>query len=315
MTDTIGLTIEEFPAPSAEVRAKWLPVYLEPIMGSGERLTIGLAVVGESGFTVLTANKLSRFQCLYGNSGMEVVFLAEAALDALRLDIAERGLEALTVPRPAIAGLHLGQLRDGAGASLEAIAEAWLPGLSSLASQAERLLMTASAADAEAVAEEIDTRIRDRLPTLVAQEVVTVRPGLADFFRPELRPDAHTRKHVKSHKVNIDFTGARIVANFCTLFGTRPFKAAKDIKTRLWDLKVDRDSAGKLPGFRREHELLVFRPANDDPNFSERQLANVGEALEELEQQAEQEEIRLRPLISVAEMATRILQAETAVRT
>lgn len=313
MTDIIGLTIADFPVPPAEVRAKWAPVYLEPIMGSGERLTIGLAVVGDSGFIVLTANKISRFECLYESAGAGVVFLAETSLEALRLDIAERGLEALTTPRPAIVGLHLGQIRDGAGVSLEAIAEAWLPGLSSLASQTENLLMATSTLSAKAG--RFNDPNQDRLPTMVAKVVVASRPGLADFFRPEIRPDAHMRKQVKSHKVNIDFSGTRIVANFCTFFGTSAFKAANDIKTRLWDLKVDRDSTGELPGFHRVHELLVYRPANDDPNFSEKQLANVSEALDELKQQADQEEISLFQLISVEAMADRILQAENITRT
>lgn len=312
MNEMNALSLSDFPTPAAQVRAKWAPIYLEPIMGSGERLTIGVAVVSDGGFVVLGANKLSRLQCLYGNAGAGVAFLAEAALEALKYDIADRNLDALLDPHPPIAGLHLGSLRDGAGMSLNEIAEMWLPGLSSLAIASERNLALANAETAEAVADSLARQNTDRLPLLVAKEVLAIRPRLESFFRPDIRPDTGAKRGVKSHKVNIDFTGSNIVANFCTLYGSSPFKAAKEIKTRLWDLKVDRDGAGKLVPAHRQHELLVFRPNNNDPNFSDKQLANVDEALMELESQADQEEIRLRPLLSVKDMADRILQAEAA---
>ncbi|CAA6604291.1 conserved hypothetical protein [Rhodospirillaceae bacterium LM-1] len=313
MTDKISLSLEDFPNPSSDVHGKWAPIYLEPIMGSGERLTIGVAVVAERDFIVLKANMLSRFQCLYGNAGAGVVFLAEAALDALRFDITKRGLEALTEPHPPIAGLKIGDIRNGAGRSLEAIAETWLLGLSSLASTAKSLPQKLFQ-DSELIVEEARSHVKDRLPLLVAEEVVAKRPGLGSFFRSEIRPDSHPKKHIKiqPHKVNIDFTGSYLVANFCTLSAARPFHAAKEIKMRLWDLKLSRDSSPSALGFVRDHELLVHRPANDDPGYNEKQLANVTEALQELEDQADKEELRLRPLYSVTEMAQRILLAESA---
>ena len=309
MTDTFSLNLSGFPSSGSEIRANWAPVYLEPIMGSGERLTIGLAVVSDDTYTVLSANKLSRFQCLYGKSGADVEFLAEAALDALRLDISERGLDALTEPHPPVAGLHIGEIREGAGTTVDAIALAWLPGLSSLVSASDQFASISKPVGAH-THEEAALPTRDQLPKRVAEEVIALRPGLVDFFRTELRPDGHARKITKGHKVTIDYVGAKIVANFCTLYGYKPSQAARDIKHRLWDLKVDRDGSGKLPGFYRDHELLVFRPANDDPNYTDKQLENVSEALEELKSQADQEDIRLRPLVSVKDIAKHILNAE-----
>ncbi|WP_162600045.1 hypothetical protein [Azospirillum sp. TSH58] len=119
-----------------------------------------------------------------------------------------------------------------------------------------------------------------------------------------------SRPRQKSHTVNIDFSGSRIVANFCTLNALRPFNAAKNVKTRLWDLKVDRDRSRKMTGIYLDHELFVFRPSESDPNYTDKQLDNIAEALHELEKQADQEEIRIRPLSSVKVMAQHILMAE-----
>ena len=84
------------------------------------------------------------------------------------------------------------------------------------------------------------------------------------------------------------------------------------MKYRLWDLRVNRDSVERLPGLERQHELMVHRPSADDPNYSEKQLENVDEALAELEHQADLEKIRLRSLTSVREMVEWVIRGETA---
>lgn len=141
----VGLRIEDFPPPRSEIRASWAPVYFEPIMGSGERFGVGIAVVGELDFVVLTAPGLSKLDLLYGSSGSDVVFMVNAALEGLSSDLAERGVAALTAPRPGAAGLHIGPVRDGAGPTLIAIAEEWLPLFSSFT--ADAVVLDAQKAD------------------------------------------------------------------------------------------------------------------------------------------------------------------------
>jgi hypothetical protein len=83
------------------------------------------------------------------------------------------------------------------------------------------------------------------------------------------------------------------------------------IKQRLWELKVARDRDPAWP-IRRQHEMIIQRPDANDPQFSLKQRDNAHEALSSLESQADQEELRLRALGSVAEIGDHVLALEAA---
>jgi hypothetical protein len=88
-------------------------------------------------------------------------------------------------------------------------------------------------------------------------------------------------------------------------------KSVHLIKRRLWDLKVERDHEHS-PMLVRHHEMIVQSPQTDDPQVSTKQLANIKEALEALEAQADQEDLRLRALSSVSEIGEHVLSLEAA---
>jgi hypothetical protein len=83
------------------------------------------------------------------------------------------------------------------------------------------------------------------------------------------------------------------------------------IKRRLWDLKVDRDNA-KGVFAKRDHEMIVQHPSKNDPQVTEKQLDRISEVLQSLEQQADQEEIRFRPLNGIDQIGEHLLQKEAA---
>jgi hypothetical protein len=230
-------------------------------------------------------------------------------LDHLEDEVGVHGAEIVNNDAP-ITGMSFGKLSDGAGASCAAIAESWLGTLSSLHSRRDLGEIVEVARSVAAFDEQVPNN--DRLPTLIAKQVLEIRPGFRQNFRHEILPDQLRSRNRSAHKIAIDYSGSHLVANFCTLYGTSPARASKDIKNRLWDLRVNRDSIERLPGLERSHELMVFRPSNEDPSYSEIQLKNVEEVLGELEEQADLEEIRLRPLTSVQSMVDRVINAETA---
>jgi hypothetical protein len=123
--------------------------------------------------------------------------------------------------------------------------------------------------------------------------------------------DGRRRRQIgRSHEVLIDFAGSKLVANFGTLNATGLSKAVTMIKRRMWDLKVERDR--EPPVNKRQHEMILHRPRSDDPQVSPRQLANINEELEGLIEQADQEELRLRPMYTVDAIGDHVLNAEAA---
>lgn len=305
------LNAAAFPAFKRSVRAKWSPVLMEPIVGSFERLVIGVAVVSQDGFHLEMANAPGRLECLYGADAGSLIYAISLAEAHIRDDLARRAVAALTEPVSAISGVTFGPCREAEGESLSAIARSWMAGLSSLYSPdttSDIALTPPPANDPEDVREAI---FGNPLPRQVMEYVIGRRTGFADFFNADIREGKKRRFFGRNHEIHIDFSGSRLVANIAALQPAQMSSSIKLIKWRMWDLKVDRDGApGLVKG--RQHEMLVHRPGRDDPLFTRKQHENVEEALKALEEQADREQLRLRPLDSVHAIGERILEAEAA---
>ena len=106
--------IPDFPT----FEAQWAPVYLEPIVESGERLTIGIVagVDGQvSGSLTITDKAL---ECLYGASATGMKAMMELALKKAKA-YAKKGF--VKGYSSGIHGVVLGEARDGIGYDLEDI--------------------------------------------------------------------------------------------------------------------------------------------------------------------------------------------------
>jgi len=304
--NTDGIMSNQFPSFEAGVRARWAPIILVPISGSYERLVIGVAVANESGFYVEMANALDRLRCLYADDAEGVAYAIDLTADHLRSDLGERGFHAIVEPQPLLSGVEIGTCREAEGASLEAIATSWMRSLSSLYRDEERRPV-AAADDAVAQAEGVS----DQLPTLVMDYVRERREGFFNYFSTDLREGRRRRLTGRSHEVLIDFGGSRLVANFGTLRASGIARSVNLIKRRLWDLKVERDRDSQSTPI-RQHEMIIQSPAKGDPQVTANQQAYLSDALTALEEQADQEELRLRPLSTVAEIGEHVLRIETA---
>lgn len=299
--------IANFPSTESFIRAQWAPVLLRPILGSPEQVVIGVAAVSGSNFHLERAASLVRLECLLEGDAAAAILAAHAGMDALNADIAARSIEALSDYRAIFSGVRLGELREAEGESVKAIAQTWLASLSSLASRD----MRQSTARAKAMVSDqpAPSARRDRLPILVLDYVKAKRPDVDKFFSREIREQKSDSNNASA--VKIDYSGSKIVANFGSLLVSQHKRSVLRITKSLWDLKIDRDSE-KSGWTKRNHEMIIQHPHLNDPQFSQKQLDTMGEALMQLEKQADQEEIRLRPMNSVSQIGDHLLQFEAA---
>lgn len=289
-------------------RAVWSPILFRPIMGSPEQFVIGIAVAGDNGVHLERANQLRRLECVFADASEIAITVAETALNVIEADLVKRSKAALIDFKPAISGVLLGDVREAQGISLQQIAESWMTALSSLYKR--NSIHDISDYLNEVLEEATATRESgDRLPTLVFEYVEMKRPNLTKFFSSEIKNGQQRRRN--AHSVIIDYAGSKLVANFGTLASSNFTASVGRIKTRLWDLKVDRDSEPSAFAA-RDHEMIVQHPPMNDPQLTLKQVDRLKAALEALELQADQEEIRLRPLNTVDEIGRHILEKEAA---
>jgi hypothetical protein len=302
------ITPQQFPQLTRRVRAKWAPLLLAPIMGSPERLVIGVAAVSDEGFHIETANALRRLKCLYGEDADTAIFTAEAAMDALRVDITGRGVKALLEPVVTFSGVLVGPVNDGEATTVQQIARVWMTSLSSL--YQEEMGSRIELLREEATQQADGGGFTDRLPSLVLKYVADRRPGLEAFFNEDIRETRpRRRKRPKPHGVIIDFAGSRLVANFGTLVAANRVPSVDKIKRRIFDLIVGRDTEAKSMA-PRSREMIVQHPAADDPQVGARQSSEIAEALQALSYQAGTENIAFVPMTTVPLIGDHILRAE-----
>lgn len=303
MSNTISIDSNIFPEFDTSIKTEWAPVFFTPIVGSYERFVIGVAAATPTAYHLEIANNLDRLNCFYGKDAEGAITAITVAAKYLEEDLARRSLGALQRPNPAVSGVSVGEIRMAEGSSLQEICAAWLGSLSSLhdnqisSTSIEKTKSTATGGD--------------RLPFLICDYVKGKRNGYSKYFSEDLREGRSRRSKGSSHRIVIDFSGSKLVANFGTLRAGALSNSVKSIKQRLWDLKVDRDKETNT-NFTRNHEMILQKPAEDDPQVSETQQANLNEATEALVEQADQEELRLRTMNTVAQIGQHILTVEAA---
>lgn len=297
-----------FPQLLDPVRARWVPVFFEPISGSYERFVVGVAAFNDRGFHLEWANQVDRLVCFYGADARGAIAAIQIAGEYLEEDFSKRAGAAISEPDPAVTGIAFGDVREAEGNSLADIAQSWMVALSSLyqsgaAEDVHGRELVEVAAESEGSG--------DRLPFLVCDYVRSKRVGFADFFRADLRESKQRRARRNSQEPVIDFSGSRLVANFGTLRAASLPRSFELVKLRLWDLNTvqvrDKDSI-----VARHYEMILQRPAIDDPQVSDKQQGRLEEALSELEEQADEKQLRLRPLETYQQIGDHVLKAEAA---
>ncbi|MEL5879769.1 hypothetical protein [Cereibacter sphaeroides] len=305
----IKLSVASFPSLATRIYAKWAPILLQPISGSYERLVVGCAVVAGTDYHLESANALHRLQCLYADRADHVAYIIEMSNDAIRQDIAKRGVMALEEAANPFSGIHIGDIREGEGASLEEIAKGWMSVLSSLYERKAVHHAVEGDIYAERSALSSEVRSSDRLPQLVLEQVSGMNLSLARHFSQRIVEGRSRRR--AAHELDIDFKGRRLVANFATLNAGRIAPAVGNIKQRLWDLKIDREN-DRSSGRRRDHELIIQLPRLDDPQVSERQHQRLEDEYRGLLEQADLLQLALRHFNTAQQIGEHIVAKEAA---
>lgn len=295
----------QFPPRLSNHRGRWAPIYLEPVVGSGEQLCIGVVATDETGGVVESVPGLERLSCIYGKSAEALSWSAKLAIAEVQSAVASGDLSQIGGVSHRIDGLRFGDIRVGAA-----------QGLSELARNALRQVSSLAAADWSMDESYVQTQQMApgniRLVSQVRLVVLRERPEWKGRFGTVFQP-----RH-PSRPVRFGFVGRRYVANFASLTAEHLGSLTNQVdkaKARLWDLHqlqegVLSDSLLRTEGT-RSFELLVHRPRRSGswPVESKR---SIDEAETELEAEADKFKIMYRPLPTPAAIGRFLLDREAA---
>lgn len=279
----------------------WTSIYLEPMMASGERLTIAVAAIGKNGeCRVSPAIRAHVLDAMFGIQAEGLSKMIKLVCSSLQRHI--QLTNSFDGWSPPFSGVTLGKIRDTSSSDIVGLLR-----------QAVSMTASLAALDFEAVEEEAETiededtgSRRDLWPKLFEEAVITKDPRLAIYFNQTFEVSD------KARPAKIFFLSGRSAINTGKLIpGSSLSGLFERNKARLLDLLVVRDRDNIL--FPRAHfELIVFRPSFDDPTYSERQIDSLKRSIEALEQAGDKHDLRVLTVQSEFEAAERLLNAEAA---
>ena len=252
---------------------QWAPVFAEPIIGSGERYTVGVVATGDDGSAKVERTvRLGVLRLLYGTQAAGFGDMIDAVLQHLEQAL-RGGQPAAKLP---LNGFILGPFRRARDTGLDGLIE-------------QARIMSASLHGArgqhDITAVEVDELASARWTEQIKTLVVERTPDMSTYFdRAVLVPQT-------AFSIRFGFYTGRYAAQFGVIQRRSPRASLYHLKPRLWDLsQVTRDLAGDVEA----RELLLHAPDLKHPDMSENQRRTVRDVLNEIEHEADKKDIVVR---------------------
>ncbi len=271
----------KFPALPAQA-FQGAPVYLEPMMGSGEWLTVLVAVAGPTGARVLPALRPSAVRAMYGAKAANFTGLVALVQESLHDHLEQwRSFEDW---RPPLVSARLGQVR------------------SLLADDADHALrqLIVLHASLSAVDEPDDDRDDETVDAPdaywwkdVKSTVIARHPALAPGFNVRMGG------RVAGYRFRLGFFAQGLAAHFGLARPDRLGSDSRDLKAKLWELQAVRATH---PIEVREAHLVLCAPG-PSPLFGARQLASAHALVSEIQQEAAERQLSLDAVTTTEEAA------------
>jgi hypothetical protein len=290
-----------FPPRSDFTDALFQPLYIEPVVGSGERLCFGVVLKFGDRVEVVRVPAATRLTKLYGSAAKALEFAMTYVCESLERSIAEGNFEsAISSPLP-VEGVFLTKTRFTAARSFDECVTVALSQVASL-----YLLPKGRGAQSDDLTKSRQARTTvSRLERVVSEHVMRERPSLVSYFHKEFKVSKQARP------TKVTFFSPRLVANLGLLV-PNDMKALVDVaKARILDLEKLREGAAidavDQP-FPANFALYVQRATRYDFQFDEKQIDAVDEATEELRVISQRSSIEFKPFGTSKEIVGEILE-------
>jgi len=278
--------------------ADWAPIYLEPIVQSGERLTIAVVAKSSTGVDGCLAISDKALKCLYGASAAGMQKMMELALNRA-LEFAETGFEGSF--SAGIHGISVGKTRKGLGVNMKHILQQACSLTSSLSSVHSDAIEEEDAEDDPIVYEQNLGQLRSD----IQERVLGTLPGLRDRFNLPLHTQA-----MQGARGNLFFSGNKMVASLAKIKPSNHISRHVDgAKSRLWDLHFVKHKMADAP--QNKCTLFIWTPKSLD-RFDRALINEYEQCLEDLQRQSLEDGIEPQVFFGAEEAAEAIIDYERA---
>lgn len=268
--------LEELFPTEPEFLGTWQTMYLEPIVGSGERISVAVVAIGDNKqYKIVQAIRSELLECLYGAQSQRmqsmIDWLIESASKELKL---RNGLSEWVAP---FDGVKLGEISNAADENIEGILKQAIRFTASLSSLA---------LDAEREDEDFQPkRYSEQWASTISDEMNIINPRLAGFFKRRLKISE------SSILTAFGFMNDKYVSNFGLLIPTRLSTSLSNVKAKLFDLESLKKSQHLIKP--ECYEIVIGTPSLTDPTLTAKSLNRLRETIEMVTEVAASENIKL----------------------
>lgn len=269
-------------------KARWWPLYLEPIPGSGEQLTIAVAAVGDDGDSqIRQVLPRSALAMLFGPHSTGIFAVVTQTLTDVQSQL-ENGVRVPDIAMP-FDGLDFGAER-----------EAWADNINAVFDQAVRLTSSLGATafgETRSLDSEVE-RVFAEWATKVRENVVAKRTAWNDRFEHNIRVGG--RRPTRINFIHDDYA-----ANFGVI---RPKKPAdiRALKIKLFDLERLRRHQ---PLIVKRVEVLVGIPKQNTPGLTGRDYSLLKDSFDFIYHEGIARDVPVHRFESAREVAKHLLKA------
>ncbi len=269
-------TLESLFPTSPEYKGSWYSVYLEPIIGSGEKITVAVIAIGaDKQHRVIQAIRPELLDCLYGSQASQMQSMIDWIIESANTEISS--YKKINNWLPPFDGIELGQKYDAADENIEGILK-----------QAIRISASLSTLALDADREDDEEQPRkytENWTRSISEEVKLIDPHFASNFNKKLQ--------VSDTKIftSYGFLTENYVSNFGLLVPSRLSASLNAMKAKLFDLESLKKSQLLIKP--QQYEIIVGTPSYDDPTLSDRAINRLQDTVEMVKELAQAEEINL----------------------
>lgn len=238
--------------PSYE--ANWIPIYFEPILLSGERITIAIVVIDiNGGFKIFPTLREDVLDSLYGIKSKNLSNIINQCEVSIREHLEKN--KPLALWCPPFKGIFQGKNTPAADDSIFKIAQQAIQRCSSLS-----CLSMAAERDYEEETKH-SQKIIQRWQESVIKSVLNKQPNFNKYFKVKIEID-----HSKT-KTQFGFLSDKSAINFGVLSGFGHSSSLNTIKARILDLEHLMNSNSLiLPD---NYSIIIKTPKKDDVSITE----------------------------------------------
>lgn len=269
----------------------WGSIQIEPIIGSGEKITIAVCAVGEDGdYRVVQSLSDELLELLYRNHKNNMADLINVITSSLSIYLALN--KDISNWEPPMSGVVIGKVSLALDVDIEGIIDQGLRFSSSFSDLLENNVPNTSSSDRK--------RIYTRFSNNILKQVADIDPTLTESFNRRVRvADSDV-------KTSFGFLNDKYASNFGLLTPNNLSSSLNNIKARIFDIEALKKS-GLL--FKPEtYEVIVGTPSFDDPTLSDKLLHRLKNTFEMVEEIADKDDIRIFRVSGAQEAADRIIK-------